>query len=103
MNNFDIEKCTKYDIDITPAEWRNYPDEEEAWINPVDDALEGEGQWDGPFGQKFEEFLIEMSGGELQEGLWAFDEGTFDDEEAFIREAKSRGFDVTIRHSNVED
>lgn len=44
MAKFDIEKCKKYEIAIMPEEDWGEPDEIEAWINPVDDALEGEGQ-----------------------------------------------------------
>lgn len=92
---FNIEKCKKYEIAIMPEEDWGEPDEMEAWINPVDDALEGEGQWDGPFGSKFEDFLFEYGWGELQEGLWCCDADNFDREE-FIKEAKVRGFEITI-------
>lgn len=103
MKEFDIEKCTKYQLAITPEECRMDPDEVEVWINPIDDALDPNEQWDGSFGHKFEKFLIDKTGAELVEGLWSFDEGTFDDEEEFIREAKAYGFDVTIIHPEIAD
>ena len=99
MKEFDIEKCKKYEIAIMPEEDWGEPDEIEAWINPVDEALEGEGQWDGSFGSKFEDLLIEHGWGELQEGLWTCSVDDFDEEE-LINEAKAQGFELTIFRVN---
>lgn len=99
--SFDIEKCTVYTIEIAPEEMLYEPGEGNAWINPVDEALDSDEQWDGSMRTKFTTFLDEMGWYELQEGLFGFDENNFD-KDKFVSEAKARGFTVKITHHNIE-
>lgn len=102
---FDIEKCTKYEVAIMPEEANMCNDwleegEGEAWINPIDPALKGDCQWDGPMSEAFEDFLSEHGFGQLAEGDYCYDLATFD-EAQFVEDAKNAGFEVTIVQVDV--